>query len=221
MSHSGIRDLSPEERALVSGGAQMDTTDLPPVDAEPPTPDPTDLPPIDATPPPDDNWFPEPPTWPDPWDPGDGDGGGGGGGNGDGGGGGSDGGDGSPDITFIDVKTFESKLTYTPGENGEAGYNKAVMSYPIASEFGQWTVSTELKFNSDGSFKDGKGELNFLGTDGSQLKWTLEENGWTSTINGGYYWDIGGGFGFQVNVIYNSASNDVSGQAQFMFNKSP
>ena len=27
MSASGVRDLSPEERALVSGGAQVDTTD--------------------------------------------------------------------------------------------------------------------------------------------------------------------------------------------------
>ena len=35
MSASGIRDLSPEERALVSGGAQVDTTDLPPVDVTP------------------------------------------------------------------------------------------------------------------------------------------------------------------------------------------
>ncbi len=203
MSHSGIRDLSPEERALVSGGSQMDTTDLPP---------------IDVTPPPDDNWFPEPPSFPDPWDPGDGGGDGGGGG---GGGGGGDGDDGSPDITFIDVKQFESKLTYVPGENGQAGFNKAELTYPITNEFGQWTVSTELKFNSDGSFKDGKGVLDFVGNDGALLKWTLEESSWTSTVNGGYYWDIGGGFGFQVNVIYNSASNDVSGEAQFMFNKSP
>ena len=47
MSASGIRDLSPEERALVSGGAQVDTTDLPPVDVTPPddwgpNPDPPD-----------------------------------------------------------------------------------------------------------------------------------------------------------------------------------
>ncbi len=60
MSASGIRDLSPEERALVSGGAQMDTTDLPPVDVTPP-----------------DDWGPnpDPPDWTDPWDPGDGGGG--------------------------------------------------------------------------------------------------------------------------------------------------
>lgn len=201
MSHSGIRDLSAEERALVSGGAQVDTTDLPP---------------IDVTPPPDDNWFPDPPTLPDPWDPGDGDGGGGGGG-----GGGGDGSDGEPDFTFIDVKPFESKLTYTPGENGEQGYNKAVLSYPIQEEFGLWTVSTELKFNTDGTFKDGKGTLDFVGNDGSLLKWELQEGSWSSTINGGYYWDIGGGFGFQINVSYNSADNDVKGEAQFLHNKSP
>ncbi|WP_164153097.1 hypothetical protein [Stenotrophomonas maltophilia] len=60
MSASGVRDLSPEERALVSGGAQVDTTDLPPVDVTPP-----------------DDWGPnpDPPDWPDPWDPGDGGGG--------------------------------------------------------------------------------------------------------------------------------------------------
>ena len=36
MQENGIRELSLEELALVSGGAQMDTTDLPPVDALPP-----------------------------------------------------------------------------------------------------------------------------------------------------------------------------------------
>ncbi|MET4678740.1 hypothetical protein ABIA72_000342 [Stenotrophomonas rhizophila] len=70
MSASGIRDLSPEERALVSGGAQMDTTDLPPIDVSPP----------------DDGGWPDigPPDWTDPYDPGGGDGGGGGGGGGGG-----------------------------------------------------------------------------------------------------------------------------------------
>lgn len=205
MSASGIRDLSPEERALVSGGAQVDTTDLPPVDVTPP-----------------DDWGPnpDPPDWTDPWDPGDGGGGGGGGGDGGGGDGGGDG-DGQPDFTFIDVKPFESKLTYTPGENGEPGFNKAVLTYPIPNEFGQWTVSTELKFNTDGTFKDGKGTLDFVGNDGSLLKWQLNEGSWTSTVNGGYYWDIGAGFGFQINLIYNSADNDIKGEAQFLYNKSP
>lgn len=63
MQENGIRELSLEELALVSGGAQMDTTDLPPVDALPP----------------DDGGWPDidPPDWTDPWDPGDGGGGGG------------------------------------------------------------------------------------------------------------------------------------------------
>jgi hypothetical protein len=70
MSASGIRDLSPEELALISGGAQVDTNDLPPVEVRPP-----------------DDWGPnpDPPDWGEPWDPGDG-GGGGGGGGGEGGG---------------------------------------------------------------------------------------------------------------------------------------
>lgn len=47
MSASGIRDLSPEELALISGGAQVDTNDLPPVGVRPPddwgpNPDPPD-----------------------------------------------------------------------------------------------------------------------------------------------------------------------------------
>ncbi|MBE5271631.1 hypothetical protein JAK58_02725 [Stenotrophomonas maltophilia] len=69
MQENGIRELSLEELALVSGGAQMDTTDLPPVDALPP----------------DDGGWPDidPPDWTDPWDPGDGGGGGGGGGGGE------------------------------------------------------------------------------------------------------------------------------------------
>ncbi len=87
MSASGIRDLSPEELALISGGAQMDTNDLPPVEVRPP-----------------DDWGPNPGP-PDftnpPFDPGPG----------GGGGGASD-----PSFTFTDVKPFESKLTYTPGE---------------------------------------------------------------------------------------------------------
>lgn len=71
MSGSRIRELSPEERALVSGGAQNQTTDLPPVEVTPP----------------EDSWDPGVPDWPDdPYDPGWGDDGGGGGGGGDSGG---------------------------------------------------------------------------------------------------------------------------------------
>lgn len=202
MSHTGIRTLSMEERSLVSGGAQTETTNLPP---------------IDATLPPDDNWYPHPPNFSDPWGPGDGGGGGGGGGGDDVGGGG----DGSPDITFIDVKPFESKLTYVPGENGGVGFNQAVLTYPITDQYGQWTVRTELQFNTDGTFKDGKGTMDFVANDGSLLKWELQQGSWQSTINGGYYWDIGGGFGFQVNVTYNTANNDIKGEAQFLYNKNP
>ncbi|HEL7750905.1 hypothetical protein ACN9MD_13465 [Stenotrophomonas maltophilia] len=70
MSMNGIRTLSSEELALVSGGAQVDTNDLPPIDVRPPG---------------DDGW-PDigPPDIIDPpFDPGPGDGGGGGGGGGD------------------------------------------------------------------------------------------------------------------------------------------
>ncbi|MET4678739.1 hypothetical protein [Stenotrophomonas rhizophila] len=68
MLKNGIRELSWEELSLISGGAQVDTTDLPPVDALPP----------------DDDGWPDidPPDWTDPYDPGGGDGGGGGGGGG-------------------------------------------------------------------------------------------------------------------------------------------
>lgn len=65
---NGIRPLSPEELALISGGAQVDTTDLPPIDVRPPG---------------DDGW-PDigPPDFTDPYDPfpnpGDRDSGGGG-----------------------------------------------------------------------------------------------------------------------------------------------
>jgi len=68
MSKDGIRPLSSEELALISGGAQVDTTDLPPIDVRPPG---------------DDGW-PDigPPDFTDPYDPfpnpGDRDGGGGG-----------------------------------------------------------------------------------------------------------------------------------------------
>lgn len=68
MSKSGIRPLSPEELVLISGGAQVDTNDLPPIEVRPPG---------------DDGW-PDigPPDFTDPYDPypnpGDRDGGGGG-----------------------------------------------------------------------------------------------------------------------------------------------
>lgn len=77
-------------------------------------------------------------------------------------------------------------------------------------------IGTELKFNTDGTFKDGKGALNFVGNDGSLLEMELSEGSWAPTVSGGYYWDIGSGFGFQINVIYNSANNDVKGEAQFL-----
>lgn len=71
MSKNGIRPLSPEELALISGGAQVDTTDLPPIDVRPPG---------------DDGW-PDigPPDFTDPYDPfpNPGDQGGGGGGGSD------------------------------------------------------------------------------------------------------------------------------------------
>jgi hypothetical protein len=66
MSKSTIRLLTPEELALISGGAQVDTNDLPPVEVRPP-----------------DDWGPNPgpPDIIDPiLDPGPGDNGGGGGG---------------------------------------------------------------------------------------------------------------------------------------------
>ncbi|SBV52337.1 hypothetical protein XBLMG947_3132 [Xanthomonas bromi] len=59
-----LRELSAEERALVFGGAQVETQDLPGVTV---TPDP------EPDFPPNDSGFPS-----DPWDPGDGGGGGGG-----------------------------------------------------------------------------------------------------------------------------------------------
>lgn len=66
MSKNGIRPISPEELTLISGGAQVDTIDLPPVDVRPPG---------------DDGW-PDigPPDFTDPYDPypNPGDGGGGG-----------------------------------------------------------------------------------------------------------------------------------------------
>jgi len=68
MSNDRIRALSQEELALVSGGAQVDTTDLGPIEVRPPE---------------DDGW-PEigPPDTTDPYDPGPSDRDGGGGGDG-------------------------------------------------------------------------------------------------------------------------------------------
>ncbi len=76
MLKTGIRPLSAEELALVSGGAQVDTTDLGTIDVGPP-----DLGPPGG----DDGWFDiDPPNFDDPYDSGPGDqGGGGGGGGGD------------------------------------------------------------------------------------------------------------------------------------------
>lgn len=70
MLKSGIRPLSVEELALISGGAQVDTTDLGTIDVRPPGGD--------------DGWFDiDPPNFDDPYDSGPGDQGGGGGGGGD------------------------------------------------------------------------------------------------------------------------------------------
>jgi GH24 family phage-related lysozyme (muramidase) len=79
MSKTTIRELSKEELALISGGAQVDTNDLPPVEVRP---DPE--PPVEVEPP--DGWGPNPgpPDIIDPiLDPGPGDNGGGGGGGDD------------------------------------------------------------------------------------------------------------------------------------------
>jgi hypothetical protein len=201
MSASGLRDLSPEERALVSGGAQMDTNDLPPVEVRPP-----------------DDWGPNPgpPDIIDPiLDPGPGDNGGGGGG---------DDGDGSatdPSFAFVDVEPFKSTLTYVPGENGTPGVNKAELTFPIAIDSGQLTVGVELKFNPDGSFQDGKGSLNFVGNNGSLFSWELNEKNWSSTATGGIYWDLGGDFGFKLQMSYETFAKDIKGEAQFLYNKQP
>jgi len=53
------------------------------------------------------------------------------------------------------------------------------------------------------------------------LNWELRESNWSSTTTGGYYWDLGNGYGFKLQMSYDTSNNDLKGQAEFLYNKHP
>jgi len=184
MSKSTIRQLTPEELALISGGAQVDTNDLPPVEVRP---DPE--PPVEVGPP--DDWGPNPgpPDIIDPiLDPGPGDNGGGGGG-----------GDGGGETTFSSNASIDG--------NGVAS---ATQTWVLQDYNLTFNLTESLNLTNGNWGLAGNGSFQYAGQTYTLGLTTDHFN--VSNYNASFNQDFGNGVSFNIGLTFDPNTNSFTGQ---------